>query len=540
MATDTKGRVHVVWEDDSQGNYEILYRRWDALGWSAIENLSQNEGMSSSAALAADSRGNLHVAWQDYSPGNYEVFYRRWNGSLWLSAENVSLTGGTSAMPAVAADAEGDVHIVWREYTTGESSILYRRWSRLTSGWSAAENVVPRSTTAESPGVAVDSVGNTYVVWIDEHQSNSDVFYRRWNGAAWLPVENLSLDLGRSVSPAIAAGLGRDVHVAWQDATSGNWEILYRRLSEEWSPAENLSENTGLSGSPSLAVDAAGSVHVAWMDDTPGNYEIFHRVWTAGAWSATENVSANGGFSWSPAVAVDTSGAAHFAWEDNTPGNFDILYAGPALSPVVAPTPTLTPTPTPTLTPVATPTPTSSSTPTATLTPSPNQIRLHEGWNLISVPAPLQNPSVGVVLAQAPAVTRVFTCVGESWTSASRGVDGWGGTLTQIVEGQGYFVYATAPITLTLSLKAADPLAGRSSYPLPVGWSLIGYSTPLLSPSSAVAAYLKSIEGKWASLYRLDAARGWEIAKPGGVGFPEMERGKGYWISLRSPGTLTP
>ncbi|MFH1485742.1 MAG: hypothetical protein ABIH46_06705, partial [Chloroflexota bacterium] len=147
------------------------------------------------------------------------------------------------------------------------------------------------------------------------------------------------------------------------------------------------------------------------------------------------------------------------------------------------------------------------------------------------------DPSLSAVFAGTPEVSKVYTLEG-GWASATRGAGGWSGLLTEIVDGKGYWVYATANTTLTLHPKPPDPLALPPSYSLTEGWHLIGYTSSLTT--MPVQTYLSTLQGKWTSIYRYDVAKGWEVAKPGGLGFSHVELGRGYWMYLTSAGTLVP
>lgn len=204
-----------------------------------------------------------------------------------------------------------------------------------------------------------------------------------------------------------------------------------------------------------------------------------------------------------------------------------------------------TPTPSPTSMATGTPTSTASVSPTTTRSPSStptplgtNQIQIAMGWNIISVPAPQQDPAIAAVFADTPTISKVYGYADGKWDFAQRSGDTWLGSLTQIVDGRGYFVFATSAPVLTFHSKPADGSAPPRSYPLPAGWSLIGYSSSLVS--MPVENYLSSLQGTWTVLYRYDALNGWAIAKPGGLGFKDVEMGRGYWINLSAAGTLSP
>ena len=82
--------VHVVWDDDTPGNQDIFYRRSIDGGstfLNIIKNLSSNAGFSFDPAIAV-SGSNIYVVWEDETPGYDDILYR------------TSANGGTT-FPAV-------------------------------------------------------------------------------------------------------------------------------------------------------------------------------------------------------------------------------------------------------------------------------------------------------------------------------------------------------------------------------------------------------------------------------------------------------
>ena len=119
--------MHVVWEDDTPGNADILYRRSLDGGVTfpnVIKNLSGNAGLSDAPAIAV-SGNNVHVVWQDDTPGNIEILYRKSldGGATFPNIiKNLSGNAGYSFSPAIAASGN-NVHVVWDDEYTWESLI---------------------------------------------------------------------------------------------------------------------------------------------------------------------------------------------------------------------------------------------------------------------------------------------------------------------------------------------------------------------------------------------------------------------------------
>jgi hypothetical protein len=79
IAVDSSGHLHVVWNDDTPGNSAIYYKQNTDGGstWTASQRLTWNLDSSFSPALAVDSSDNLHVVWHEDTPGNYEIYYKK-------------------------------------------------------------------------------------------------------------------------------------------------------------------------------------------------------------------------------------------------------------------------------------------------------------------------------------------------------------------------------------------------------------------------------------------------------------------------------
>jgi len=132
VAAESAGHIHVVWEDLTPGNSEIFYKRSPNLGlsWAAHQRLTWNSSQSRYPAVAADSDGNVHVVWQDDTSGDFEIYCRKSSdgGSSWAASQRLTWTPGWSQNPAIAADPSGNLHLVWHDSTPGNTEIYYKKY----------------------------------------------------------------------------------------------------------------------------------------------------------------------------------------------------------------------------------------------------------------------------------------------------------------------------------------------------------------------------------------------------------------------------
>jgi len=336
LAADASGNVHLVWTDNSPGNFDVYYKRSSDGGsnWGPGQNLSSNAGDSGWTAVAVDSSGNLHVLWEDSTPGNWDIFYVNTTdgGASWSTPQNLSSNVGDSHGVSVAADSSGKIHMAWHDNTSGNYEIYYRMSSDGGGSWTIRKRLTWNAGDSGSPDIAADSSGDVHIVWQDSTPGNQEIFYRKSEdaGANWIPAKRLCWNSGTSYYASLAVDPLGNVHAVWHDSTPGDRQLFYKRSTDggdSWVPVQRLTWTTGWSYDPVIASDSSGQIHLAWdFQGTPS--EIFYKASTDGGatWSARLRLSWTTFNPWSPDIAVDSSDNLHAAWHDDSPGNYEIYY----------------------------------------------------------------------------------------------------------------------------------------------------------------------------------------------------------------------
>jgi len=285
IVVGSSDNLHVVWVDKTPGNFEIYYKKSMDAGatWSTNKRLTSTAGTSASPAIVAGSSGKLHVVWQDNTPGNYEIYYKKSTdeGATWSTNKRLTYNSGGSRFPTIGVDSSGTLHVVWQDDTPGNFEIYYKKSTDGGISWAANKRLTSTQGGSETPVIGIDSSGNLHVVWGDDTPGNYEIYYRKSidGGATWSTSKRLTWISGISYSPDIAIDSNNRIHVVWTDDTSGNPELFYKKGTEggaTWTTNRRLTWNLGVSYGPAIAVDSSGNLHVAWHDNTPGNNEIYY------------------------------------------------------------------------------------------------------------------------------------------------------------------------------------------------------------------------------------------------------------------------
>ncbi|MFX0139176.1 MAG: sialidase family protein, partial [Candidatus Hodarchaeota archaeon] len=372
IVTDKNGNLHVVWHDETAGEWgtdtEIMYANYTAAGWSNATVISDiygwNDGLSFNPSIATDKVGNLHVVWYDSTNGEWgtdlEIMYVNYTTNGWSNATVISdvygWNNGASYYPRIATDNNGNIHVVWYDDTNGEwgtdTEIMYVNytgaiWSNATVisdvyGWNNDSSMLPT--------IATDNGGNIHVVWRDETNGewgmDEEIMYANYTVAGWSNATVISDDYtgwnnDYSYQPEITIDNNGNLHVVWYDNTDGEWgtdeEIMYVNYTASgWSNASVISDvygwNNNYSLNPSIVSDSNGNIHIMWQDRTAGewgtDYEIMYTNNTGMGWSNATCISDlygwNNDDSWYPSIATDDNGNIHVVWQDYTAGEWGI------------------------------------------------------------------------------------------------------------------------------------------------------------------------------------------------------------------------
>lgn len=317
--------IHVVWQDDKDGNWEIYYLRSPDNGesWGNETRLTNNSSASEYPSVCAEG-SFVHIVWQDTRDGNSEIYYKRSvNGGLnWSTDTRMTFNSSTSSHPSIAG-SNGYVNMVWQDNSPGDYEIYSYYSTNNGSNWSSFQRLTTNSSTSEYPCIGRN--GNyVYCVWVDNRDGNKEIYCHHSinGGVSWYSESRITNNSGNSLYPSIT-GSGPNLTVVWQDDRdgSGNIEIYYNtsiNTGVYWGTERRLTNNAYISEYPSV-IASGNTIHVVWIDtrDNQLSGEIYYKKSPDNcvSWGSDTKLSSAGTFTIYPSVAV--SGTNVFVnWQD--------------------------------------------------------------------------------------------------------------------------------------------------------------------------------------------------------------------------------
>ncbi len=304
LAVDRYGHIHVVWEDDTSGNNEVLYCFSGGEAWHPPVNVSNDPTDSERSDITVDALGQLHVAWKDHQSG--EIYWTFYDGTSWSSPVNISNNPGYSTCPSLAADDSGRVYIVWHDIGGGQSDIYFSSYDG--TSWLTPQNVTNDALDSAYPDIIVDSKGYVHLVWMN-YGLDIEAYYSKYDGISWSSWVNVSNLEGYSCDPKIALDSQDHPHVVWEEREHG-YEVYYTYFDgEDWTVPYKLSRTN--SYRPALALDSEDRGHVVWGG---ASNEIYYTFRSDTSWSVPFDIADTSGRNClCPDIAIDST-HLHVVW----------------------------------------------------------------------------------------------------------------------------------------------------------------------------------------------------------------------------------
>jgi hypothetical protein len=179
IAVDSTDAINVVWQDEVSGVSAVMFARSTDGGqtFSMPARVSTGAGRAIEAQITADSKGRLNVIWVDESSGSAQAYYSRStdNGQTFSDPLNVSDNPGADIHKPVVVVFNDTVYVAFQNGDLFGEDSGDRQVFLATSKDGGLTFGSPRQVSkadgqcgrAHSPAMVVDSQGLLHIVWID-------------------------------------------------------------------------------------------------------------------------------------------------------------------------------------------------------------------------------------------------------------------------------------------------------------------------------------------------------------------------------------
>jgi hypothetical protein len=188
------GDIHVVWQDNRNGSFDIYTTRSTNGGNSFSANVMVNTNPTNNqeepnVAINPDN-GNIYVAWKDWrddptpdtAPYENDIYLAHsldgglsYIGEIRVTDQYMNGETGFNLPPDLAIDGQGIVYVVWYDVREGYSNVYYDQSldHGLSFGPDLQVNNDMQAISHALPRIYCEESGASYIVWMDKR--NTDI-----------------------------------------------------------------------------------------------------------------------------------------------------------------------------------------------------------------------------------------------------------------------------------------------------------------------------------------------------------------------------
>jgi len=331
-----------VWEDERNGDMDILAQKFDSGGTPILSTLKVNDETIPADQFLASAdvspTGKVVVTWVDGK--NLEIKAQRLDENLNKIGSNFKVNSGpnnSAYAPSVAVAPSGNFIITWEDVRFGYSIYAQRYDS---SGLALGGNFQV-STDAGSfphlyPAISSDGNGNFVIVWEDYRNIDGDIYFQKYDSAGVAQDTNTQAnsDAGTEdqYQPDGAKSFDGKMIFTWVDMVNGNPDIYFQRADSAGvlqGSATKVNSDAGIDPQwePSIDTDSLGNFIISWADYRSAPAIYIQRYDTLGTALGVNTQISDLGLvreRHSPSLYLPNSGDLVAGWMDYRNKNYDI------------------------------------------------------------------------------------------------------------------------------------------------------------------------------------------------------------------------
>lgn len=339
IAVDSANTIHIVWMDNSPGNYEIYYKKCTSGGagtWSLVKRLTWTDTNSEYPFVAVSSDDTVHVVWcefVDYT--QWDLYYKSSSdgGATWGGTTRLTWSSGNSMYPVLVPVGCGDLRVFFEDDKSGNSEIYFV--SRSCGSWGGLNRLTWTSGDSRNLYAALDNSSDLHLIWSEMIDSDYELCHRKSTdyGLIWSGRTRVTYSSSHSQDPSFDFDpVDNTMRLAWSEGGCGDRRVCFKNRNPSTNAFYGYKRLTYVTGEccfPTVAASTSNYIHIVYEGDSPGNYELYHKKSSNGGvnWTAPFRLSWTSGSSRSPKMVA--SGALvglRLVYNDYTPGNAEIYF----------------------------------------------------------------------------------------------------------------------------------------------------------------------------------------------------------------------
>ncbi len=280
--------VHVVIAKQSSSNWKIYYRRnfnyGESGSWGGWRELTSGSGNFLYPDIAVDGQ-YVHIVFQGNWPGNWEIFYKRISnyGVGSILTKRLTYSGsGASQCPRIATSSEY-VYVLYQDDWPGNTQLFFKRMANYGAGSIITKRITHCPLNSNHHDIAAYDQ-YVFVVFrnINTSTGDTDIFSKTLESYATGSITTKRLTYAACCDwPSVSFDAGtNEVQLAYHNDSPGNYEIFHKLIPNYGKGSYLTRRLTYSAGGTSKHADIlvqAGTVHIVYQDNWPGSYEIFYK-----------------------------------------------------------------------------------------------------------------------------------------------------------------------------------------------------------------------------------------------------------------------
>ena len=265
--------LFIVSRGDSGGIGEIFLKC--PFNWCVPLRVSNTAGHSTLPSIVIDGNFNIHIVWQENLNGDWEIYYACVDGPSQTVGEVLNLSDNqyvSDLYPSIGIYNGDEVYVVWERYDPTiycPYSIVHRYLSD--GDWSPIEFLVEcTGTPHHHPSLDFSHGGDELsAAWEDSSLGKSDAYFYGGNGGYW-PTP------GDSRYPVVSTMGNIWSYVYWEDNSDGVKDIYGRNfyfMSGGWSSPYKFRD---VSGDEDMQYPSVANCHVIWTQGDSPPYRVMY------------------------------------------------------------------------------------------------------------------------------------------------------------------------------------------------------------------------------------------------------------------------